>query len=55
MRLKNAIKEANSSLEKKTRQIKDLEETQLRNLELVGALERFIDTEKKANENKPRR
>ena len=52
MRLKNAIKEANSSLEKKTRQIKDLEETQLRNLELVGALERFIDTEKKANENR---
>ena len=51
-RLKKAIVESNSALEKKTRQIKELEDSQLKNLELLGALERFIDTERKANEGR---
>ena len=49
------VREENSSLENKNGQIKDLEETQLRNFELLGAKARFIDTEKKPKDNKPRR
>ena len=52
LRLKNAIKEANGAIEKKIRIIKDLEDGQLKNLELLGALDRFIEVEKKNNDTR---
>ena len=52
MRLKNAIKEANSNTDKKIRVIKELEDGQLKNLELLGALDRFIEIERKNNDTR---
>ena len=51
-RLKASIKQKSSSIDKKVKQIKELEESQLRSIELLGALDRFIDIEKKGESSK---